>query len=773
MQSFLDKSADAEKITGRIKKYLDAVRSGEAIDIKFDLLINPDKAKEELRRKADELFGFLERAAQREYKPKIVDAEKEVANAQNAVDEVQAKIDKIQNDIDKEQRDLEEGITRKIEVYQENVNDLQRMIEMKFDRDIEDNQKTISLLERGIDLDFDRPIEEIQKAIAELERGIDLDFDRPLSVLQETSSDLSNDLALIDKASESINEKYDAQADALQKVSDINQQILNQQKQQISLADALTQGDISAAAQMAQESRASSAEAYSTNAENTLQAARQLELDKLRNAAGLTRKQIEEAQFKIGQETFALEEKREAVQARIQIKQDEIFVIEKQREAVQARIQIIQDRIFVIERERELVLKQIRVIEDDIYDLEEDREAVMLIIRGYEDDIYNIKVKELEPAAKLLKIAQDDLQAVKDQLQARIDNVEKQKDAWEAAADAAIAAKVKAGEYNDVIEETIRLLGEMAAMLAAISDGSNIKSLVASGKNGLDSYVAPQDTEESILAFEEFLRIVEALDKAIADLEEAELGGDVDRIISASIALAAAQKAYDDYVNAGLTAQPDLEAVTAAADAAAKAAEDAAAMADATSEAADAASAAAMAALESGASSYVIDNLAKNAGIAAKAAADAAAALEAAADAAASAAAAAEAAAGAAASGSGGGGGMVSYMFASSGGMVPRYLASGGMVKPKYFSVGGSAKGTDTIPAMLTPGEFVMSKYAVSNYGVDKMKAMNTGTYEGEKVYNYNLSVNVKSDANPDDIARVVMTQIRQIDSQRIRTQRA
>ena len=94
------------------------------------------------------------------------------------------------------------------------------------------------------------------------------------------------------------------------------------------------------------------------------------------------------------------------------------------------------------------------------------------------------------------------------------------------------------------------------------------------------------------------------------------------------------------------------------------------------------------------------------------------------------------------------------------------------MVKPKYFAVGGSARGTDIIPAMLTPGEFVMSKYAVNSYGVDKMKAINSGSYEGEKVYNYNLNVNVKSDANPEDIARVVMTQIRQVDSQRIRTQR-
>ena len=108
----------------------------------------------------------------------------------------------------------------------------------------------------------------------------------------------------------------------------------------------------------------------------------------------------------------------------------------------------------------------------------------------------------------------------------------------------------------------------------------------------------------------------------------------------------------------------------------------------------------------------------------------------------------------------------------SSGRFGMQAFSYGGMVKPKYFAIGGSARGTDTIPAMLTPGEFVMSKYAVDSYGTNKMKAINNGSYSGEKVYNYNLNVNVKSDANPEDIARVVMTQIRQVDSQRIRTQR-
>jgi TP901 family phage tail tape measure protein len=96
------------------------------------------------------------------------------------------------------------------------------------------------------------------------------------------------------------------------------------------------------------------------------------------------------------------------------------------------------------------------------------------------------------------------------------------------------------------------------------------------------------------------------------------------------------------------------------------------------------------------------------------------------------------------------------------------YLNAGGMV-PKYFAAGGFARGADTVPAMLTPGEFIMSKYAVNQHGVENLKAMNNGASIGSSVYTYNLSVNVKSDANPNDIARTVMTQIKQIDSQRIR----
>jgi TP901 family phage tail tape measure protein len=96
--------------------------------------------------------------------------------------------------------------------------------------------------------------------------------------------------------------------------------------------------------------------------------------------------------------------------------------------------------------------------------------------------------------------------------------------------------------------------------------------------------------------------------------------------------------------------------------------------------------------------------------------------------------------------------------------------STGGLI-PKYFAVGGFAKGTDTVPAMLTPGEFIMSKYAVDSYGVDNMRKINNGDSIGGTVYNntYTLTVNAKTDANPNDIAQAVMSTIKRVDDRRIR----
>jgi TP901 family phage tail tape measure protein len=114
--------------------------------------------------------------------------------------------------------------------------------------------------------------------------------------------------------------------------------------------------------------------------------------------------------------------------------------------------------------------------------------------------------------------------------------------------------------------------------------------------------------------------------------------------------------------------------------------------------------------------------------------------------------------------------------------MAPIKRSMGGLI-PKYMAAGGFAKGTDTVPAMLTPGEFVVKKFAVDSFGVDNLRDINNGTFNDNKsksgqntsssVYNYGINVNVSnSNASTDEIARAVITQIKNIDNQRIRGQK-
>jgi len=112
------------------------------------------------------------------------------------------------------------------------------------------------------------------------------------------------------------------------------------------------------------------------------------------------------------------------------------------------------------------------------------------------------------------------------------------------------------------------------------------------------------------------------------------------------------------------------------------------------------------------------------------------------------------------------GGGLIKMAM---GGRVKGY-AGGGMIIPKRMASGGYSMGTDIVPAMLTPGEFVVRRPAVRGFGVDNLEKINNGSYADGSVYTYNLAVNVNSDSDPSRIARAVMTQIKRVDSQRIRT---
>ena len=126
-------------------------------------------------------------------------------------------------------------------------------------------------------------------------------------------------------------------------------------------------------------------------------------------------------------------------------------------------------------------------------------------------------------------------------------------------------------------------------------------------------------------------------------------------------------------------------------------------------------------------------------------------------------------------------------------------MAKGGLV-PQYMAMGGFSIGTDTVPAMLTPGEFVVRKSVADQYG-PLLESINSGKYKSfeapkypsmnndtvsvgsgggtsindnsSMVYNYNVGISVNNtSASADDIAKVVMAEIKYIDSQRLRGQR-
>jgi hypothetical protein len=491
---------------------------------------------------------------------------------------------------------------------------------------IDDLQKEVDADQRNIETKFTRPIEAKQKAIDKLNRSAEINFVRPIQALQERSNVLSHDLDVMNHAAEEINKKYDKQQEALQEVAKVNQQIIAQQQQQLGLADALSKGDISAAAKAVQDMRATNASNYAQNSQEALQKARENEVKGLKGGvSGLTQDQIQEEQYQIGQQTYALEQ------------------------------------------QKALVDKQILAIQDEIYTLEQSRLVALDAIQVKTDKIASIVNGELlDQQTKLKKITDQNLeyQSQSDLLAAIITANDKARvisDKTRAAWDATlIAAKAS---------ETL-LKGELATALGiAAAESGKIQTSWEAIKKSYDA-IQGKSLEVKNTVVDEYMP--DTKDKNTTTPP-----------VTTPTVSAADKAASVAYTNPNLTAAEQAAAIN---------------YKTATPSASD----------------------------------------------------------------------IIAARKAKYG-----YLSSGGLV-PKYFAAGGYARGTDTIPAMLTPGEFVMSRYAVNSHGVDTLKAMNSGsqTSTGDSVYNYNLSVNVKSDANPDDIARTVMTQIRQIDSQRIRGNR-
>ena len=515
-----------------------------------------------------------------------------------------------------------------------------------FRRAIELVNREIRDIEQGIEKNYTRPIEALQEEISDQERTLEIDpkfGDRAMEEINKQNAKMSNDSTIMADQAEKINEEYDKQAEALEKVAQINEEITNQQRSQLDIAGALTSGDIAAAARAAQEARAQSAQRFGTATADALQQARENEINGLRGKeTGLSQKEIDQAQFDNAQKLYKMEN----------------------------------------DPERVAILESIRKKQDEIYRLEELREAELLKIQKKEDDILKIQKEQLEPLED--KIA--DLTSANEVIQAEIDLLvegitvlDKTKLEWDRVK-AKIDANALAGKEFDGV------LGALLASTAKIDD---------KWQSILDKLAEYNSTPQGVFDSQS------QVDGSAADY--AEFDSSVEALSAAEEAMWAAEDALNEAYNTGQWAKfAELQ----------RKLDEAKRIADEANEVYESASAK----ITGGTAGTT--------------------------------------------NGSGGGGGGDMLM-----------MSKGGMVKPNYFDMGGFAKGTDTVPAMLTPGEFIMSKYAVDAHGINTMKSLNNGQSVGGAVYNntYTLTVNAKTDANPNEIAQAVMSTIKNVEGRRVR----
>jgi TP901 family phage tail tape measure protein len=406
---------------------------------------------------------------------------------------------------------------------QRQIRDLEGQI-APFQRRIAELNDEIEDGQRVIEESYTRPIEDLNEEINDLNRDLEMNpffGDRAIKKIQDENTMLSNDLEIINHAADEVNKRYDEQAEALSKVQEINQNILDQQKQQLGLADALTQGDISAAAQAAQDMRATSASQFASGQSDALEQARKNALGSLVGPqSGLTQDQISEKQFQNAQAIYRME----------------------------------------TDPRRLEILKQIQDKQDEIYKKEELREAALRKIRDLEDKIWNIEENSIEPLQERIDALNYTNKLLQDSIDKQIEGLRvlgKTRDEWDrinamldmdAATKRALAQSADLAALLSAAETLNMTWADILAKMAQYANG--IPGAVQNAMNqiggvGAEAYVAPQETQATISEAEKFDNTVQALDAAIAAYESAVASGNMYRVRNAGIALAAIQSAYD------------------------------------------------------------------------------------------------------------------------------------------------------------------------------------------------------------------------------------
>jgi len=224
-----------------------------------------------------------------------------------------------------------------IRVIQKQIDELEELNEIDEER-IEGLSRQQEMLERQIEV-LDRANEMDQRRIELLNRQDE--------IRSRESEALSKELDDMSKIEQELRDSHQKRVEQLEKVADVNDYILNQQKQQLNISRAISEGDIYSATAAAQEMRAGSAEFSKRQLISGLEAGLENQVSNLRTSDGLTRDQAERQIANIKEQSY---------QTSLQIRQIEDMIYQRNQQMIPLKDQ------------QHSLDMQIRDIEDLIYD---------------------------------------------------------------------------------------------------------------------------------------------------------------------------------------------------------------------------------------------------------------------------------------------------------------------------------------------------------------------------------------------------------------------
>lgn len=350
--------------------------------------------------------------------------------AQDRVDAINESIAKLNDQQDK--------INRQIELYNRNIEDINK----RYDKMLEPLEKVktnheniIRELEREMDMRtrgirdeltllenrrviVERTTQLQTEALDEEREAFDKASSAQLEALDEQIQRNEDSRDLVQDQIDKINE----QVDALERVSDINEMIANQQRSQLDLAEALTSGDMGAAARAMAEARSQQAEDASKLQRQGLEDSlnplndRLAQLDANGDMLGDKRSALEK---QIEEQNELFDKRAEKIREELELLNKQIEALEYQRQVIvdgyDVRLQLSRDeianaeyRMSIFQTQRDAEIKfwqdqidnyapQLREIADQIYNKQQEIKGVQdNQIANYEKQIEKIqRQKEL------------------------------------------------------------------------------------------------------------------------------------------------------------------------------------------------------------------------------------------------------------------------------------------------------------------------------------------------------------------------------------------